>query len=140
MGWVLGWVVLLINGVVILSRFKMLQSHGAHSSVSFARVVNQPPDNSCLFQSNSFCMQYQNISSALYAMNSGASLRSSIVNFLLDNGSQIVTLSPEIAVSVSDSMYADGHTISSYAIIMSNPSEWGSASGVSKISFVIHWR
>lgn len=60
-------------------------------------------------------------------MNTGASLRSSNVIFLSNNGSQIVTLYPEIIVSVSDSINVDGHTLSSYAVKMSNPSEWGSA-------------
>ena len=34
---------------------------------------------------------------------------------------------PEIIVSVSDSINADGRTLSSSAVKMSNPFEWGSA-------------
>ena len=95
--------------------------------LSSAFVVHQPGDNNCLFHSLSFSLSHCSIVNSVHDIQSGFSLRASILAFIRDNGDFMVCLAPSVVASISEILSLDGHTCLSYFEKMNHLSEWGSS-------------
>ena len=90
-----------------------------------ARVVQQLGDNSCLFHSLSYCMWCSGVVMSEHDGLSGFELREDICNFLRDNGNVLVSLTPDVVVSISEALAMDGSSCEAYYLKMMNRAEWG---------------
>jgi OTU-like cysteine protease len=93
--------------------------------LSYARVVRQPADNSCLYHALSYSLADADMFENVYDRIDGFQLRSSINTYIRDNGNVMINLAPDVRTSITDAVLMEGYSCEAYSQLMSNKNLWG---------------
>ena len=101
--------------------------------VQSAVVVKSAADNSCLYHSLSFILNYVNLYS-----NNGFTLRRTVNDYIRDNLLKYVWTSPEVCETFTEAIVGEGYNTSDYYATMSLNSSWGGMIEVCAVAELFH--
>lgn len=93
--------------------------------LSYARVVRQPADNSCLYHALSYCLAAEDLLENVYDHHGGYKLRSSLNTYIRNNDNVEIKLAPDVRATITEAVNQEGYSCLAYSQFMSNKNEWG---------------
>jgi OTU-like cysteine protease len=104
-----------------------------------ARVVQAAGDNSCLYHSLSHNLNHEDLYSNVYdETNNGFTLRHRVNDYIRDNLSKVVWITPEVCETFAEAIVGDGYNTSDYYARMSLNSSWGGMIEICAVAEMFH--
>ena len=73
--------------------------------LSYARVVRQPADNSCLYHALSYCLAAEDLLENVYDNHGGYEFRSSVNTYIQDKGNVEINLAPDVRATITEAVH-----------------------------------
>lgn len=103
-----------------------------------ARVVQAAGDNSCLYHSLSHNLNHEDLYTNVYETNNGFTLRHRVNDYIRDNLSKVIWITPEVDETFAEAIVGDGYTTSDYYARMSLNSSWGGSIEICAVAEMFH--